>query len=301
MALFIDPPQWPAHGTVFSHLISDESVDELHAFAEAVGLSRRAFDGDHYDVPAHRYPTVVALGAREVTAGELVRRLTDSGLRIRAAHRPSKVQRVLKSRFGRLFPVEALSSASVIRDDLLYRWAEPHRSYHDQTHLLAVLNTIDFLERHGESSGAYPRALRLAAWFHDAVYLVDGAAGEAEEASAQLAERTLSEFGLTDSEVEETARLVRLTTHHRPENDDEAGALFSDADLEVLGRAPALYERYRLGIMSEYGHLDAEIFTRGRAAVLRTLLEQDPLYNTRTGRDRWETQAKRNLAEELQR
>ena len=50
MTVYIDPPRWPAHGTVFSHLISDTSLSELHELARALGVSERAFARDHYDV-----------------------------------------------------------------------------------------------------------------------------------------------------------------------------------------------------------------------------------------------------------
>lgn len=83
MAILIDPPVWPAHGTTFSHLVSDTSLAELHAFAERARVSRRAFDRDHYDVPAHLYDDLVALGAMPVRAKELVQRLISSGLRQR--------------------------------------------------------------------------------------------------------------------------------------------------------------------------------------------------------------------------
>lgn len=83
MAILIDPPRWPAHGTLFCHLVSDESLDELHAFAEAAGLPPRAFDLDHYDVPESRYADLVAAGAHAVGEKELVRRLIASGLRVR--------------------------------------------------------------------------------------------------------------------------------------------------------------------------------------------------------------------------
>lgn len=83
MAILIDPPVWPAHGTLFSHLVSDESYSELHAFAAAAGVSERAFDLDHYDVPMHLYDNLVALGAAPVRSQELVRRLISSGLRRR--------------------------------------------------------------------------------------------------------------------------------------------------------------------------------------------------------------------------
>lgn len=82
MTVLIDEPIWPAHGTVWAHLVSDQSLDELHAFAEAAGIPRRGFDLDHYDVPAHRWAELVELGAQPVTVREFVRRLEASGLRV---------------------------------------------------------------------------------------------------------------------------------------------------------------------------------------------------------------------------
>ena len=82
MALLLDRPAWPAHGRLWSHLISDTSYDELHAFARRVGVPSRSFEGDHYDVPAERYDELVAAGARPVEGRELVRALTASGLRL---------------------------------------------------------------------------------------------------------------------------------------------------------------------------------------------------------------------------
>ena len=80
MAVLIDPPAWPAHGRLWSHLVSDVSYDELHAFADAAGVPRRAFEGDHYDVPQERYDGLVAAGARAVLARDLLRALQRSGL-----------------------------------------------------------------------------------------------------------------------------------------------------------------------------------------------------------------------------
>jgi hypothetical protein len=82
VTVLIDPPVWPAHGTVWSHLVSDASYDELHEFAARAGVPRRAFDHDHYDVPEARHAELVALGATAVTGRVLVRRLIASGLRV---------------------------------------------------------------------------------------------------------------------------------------------------------------------------------------------------------------------------
>ncbi len=85
--MLIDPPRWPNHGTLWSHVVSDASLEELQAFADAAGLPARAFDLDHYDAPAERYDALVAAGAEPVSGHELVRRLIASGLRVKARDR----------------------------------------------------------------------------------------------------------------------------------------------------------------------------------------------------------------------
>jgi hypothetical protein len=87
VTVLIDQPAWPAHGTLWSHLVSDASLTELHEFAARAGVPRRAFDLDHYDVPAERYEELVSLGAEPVGIREFVTRLTASGLRVKAVDR----------------------------------------------------------------------------------------------------------------------------------------------------------------------------------------------------------------------
>ncbi|HEY2948412.1 MAG TPA: DUF4031 domain-containing protein [Micromonosporaceae bacterium] len=79
--LYVDRPAWPSRGRLWSHLVSDVSFAELHAFAEMLGAPRRAFDRDHYDVPAERVRLAVYLGARVVSSREIVARLRAAGLR----------------------------------------------------------------------------------------------------------------------------------------------------------------------------------------------------------------------------
>ncbi|MEU5421080.1 DUF4031 domain-containing protein [Streptomyces sp. NPDC001407] len=87
MTLYIDPPTWPGHGRMWSHLVSDVSFDELHEFAARLGAPARAFDRDHYDIPSTSYGRAVQMGAREVGSKELVGLLVASGLR-RPKHSP---------------------------------------------------------------------------------------------------------------------------------------------------------------------------------------------------------------------
>jgi hypothetical protein len=87
MAALVDPPLWPRHGRIWGHLVSDTSLEELHAVAREAGIPERGFDLDHYDVPAELYPALRELGVVEVGTRDLVRRLRASGLRVSAAER----------------------------------------------------------------------------------------------------------------------------------------------------------------------------------------------------------------------
>jgi len=81
MAIFVDPPQWPWHGRLWCHLISDTSLDELHSFARSAGLRYLSFGFDHYDVPEELFAHVQELGAEVIDPREVVRKLRASGLR----------------------------------------------------------------------------------------------------------------------------------------------------------------------------------------------------------------------------
>ena len=83
MAILVDTPIWPFRGRLWCHLVSDTSYDELHALATALGIPRRAFQGDHYDLPAEMRDAAIELGAQPVSGRELITRLRASGLRQR--------------------------------------------------------------------------------------------------------------------------------------------------------------------------------------------------------------------------
>lgn len=81
MTVLVDDAIWPFEGRRWAHLVSDESFDELHTFAERLGIPRRAFQGDHYDVPSDYRERALELGAHAVSSRELVRRMRAAGLR----------------------------------------------------------------------------------------------------------------------------------------------------------------------------------------------------------------------------
>ena len=289
--ILIDPAVWPAHGTVFSHLVSDTSLTELHEFARAAGIPDKAFDHDHYDVPLSRYDDLVGQGAIEVPASELIRRLVGSGLRMRTAERTPKrvvaLQRLGES-WQRLLP-----GHEAIGAELVERWTESHRHYHDVRHLHQVLHALDQIGP-GRQDPDADRLLRLAAWFHDAVY---AGAPDDEENSASLAEQMLGRV-LPTSQTAEVARLVRLTRTHDPDEADVAGAHLVDADLSILGLRAGRYDVYVRDVRADYEHVPDQMWRVGRVQVLDHLLGLDPLFRTPRGNDLWAAQARINLSAE---
>lgn len=87
MTVLVDEPIWPFRGRLWCHLVSDTSYDELHDLAQRLGIPRRGFQGDHYDVPAELRDDAIALGAEPVSGRELITRLLASGLRLRKGQR----------------------------------------------------------------------------------------------------------------------------------------------------------------------------------------------------------------------
>jgi predicted metal-dependent HD superfamily phosphohydrolase len=177
--------------------------------------------------------------------------------------------------------------------ELLARWSEPHRRYHDIDHLRAVLRAIDELARHASDADA----VRLAAWFHDAVYR--GRPGRDERESAELAASILPSLGVEAAHVTEVIRLVELTATHQPAPADADGAVLCDADLAVLGGDPDAYAAYAAAVRAEYEHVPDGEFRTGRIAVLERFAFRDPLFHTSTARNRWEQIARRNIDTEL--
>jgi predicted metal-dependent HD superfamily phosphohydrolase len=187
---------------------------------------------------------------------------------------------------------EALPDADVLGADLLGRWSEPQRHYHNLEHLAEVLAALDEL-----TADTVPATVRLAAWFHDAIY--DPRASDNEERSAELAAEALPAAGLPPEDVSEVVRLVRLTATHDPASDDAAGMLLCDADLAILGSSPARYERYVADVREEYAHVPDAEFRAARDRILQGFVDRSRIYRTDAARDRWESAARRNLTAEL--
>jgi predicted metal-dependent HD superfamily phosphohydrolase len=174
---------------------------------------------------------------------------------------------------------------------LLDRWREPWRHYHTVDHLAAMLAVVD------AEGGSDP--VRLAAWFHDAIYDPRAPGDANERESAALARAQLAGLGVPEAVAVEVERLVLLTAGHAVAAGDTDGELLCDADLAVLARPPAEYDAYAAAVRREFAHVPDELFRVGRAAVLQSLLDLPALYRRPALAERWEGPARANLEREL--
>ena len=195
----------------------------------------------------------------------------------------------------RLAPAVSREHLEAVGVDLLGRYGEPHRAYHDASHLAEVLTAVELLADHADDLPV----VVAAAWWHDAVYDVRATPGRNEADSAELAERVLGGWSVEPRRVARVGALVRMTAAHDPALGDRDGELLSDADLAVLAAAPERYARYVADVRREYAHVPDADFAAGRTEVLRELLAHDRLYRTPEGAERWEQAARDNLAREL--
>jgi predicted metal-dependent HD superfamily phosphohydrolase len=291
--ILVDPARWKWRGQVWAHLVSDNSYEELHAFAARLGLPRRSFQGDHYDVPSDFREHALALGASAVTSRELVSRLRAAGLR----RRPSGTEVALAWKAAIEQLGGSTEAATRTGHELERRYREPHRRYHTDHHVCAVLaRAADIAEAVG-LSGPDRALVTLAVCAHDVVY--DACPGEDEQASAEWARLRLCECGLPSRYGERVSAAVLATATHAHDDDDVVIDVLLDSDLAILAAPLDVYDRYVAGVRVEYGTLDDSAWRQGRAKVLANLAQRQSLFFTSAARARWESAARANVQREL--
>lgn len=182
-------------------------------------------------------------------------------------------------------------------DDLLDRYREPHRRYHDLEHVASVQRWVDALAD-AERVELDLSAVRLAAWYHDVVH--DPGAHDNQARSAMLAAVTLAGLGIPSAVTERCASLIEMTATHQLHGPDAGAAVLLDADLAVLGGSPARYLRYRESLRAENGHLAEATFAQERREALLSMLDRPSIFNTVTFRAEREPRARANLTRELE-
>ncbi len=184
----------------------------------------------------------------------------------------------------------------ILGENLIGRWNEPHRSYHDERHLEDVLLALNHLGLRGERVEV---ETLLAAWFHDAIY-----AGQSDDElnSAQLAVSSLGQFSLDSGLAQLVGDFIVDTTPARLVEDPPAPlAHLLDADLAIFASSAGRYEQYTTAVRSEYAHVADTDFASGRARILDSYVSQPFIYRTEVARQLWEDRARANLTLEIER
>lgn len=175
---------------------------------------------------------------------------------------------------------------------LVSLYTEPHRHYHNLAHILDCLCAFDTVAQ----MATEPQAIRVALWFHDAVY--DPRASDNETRSADLARQTLIQSQAPQELLPTVQRLIMATRHDAPPGDTDE-ALMMDVDLAILAADAERFDAYEQAIRREYAHVPEAGFRAGRAGILRRFLNRPSVYHTPSFRKRYERAARSNLTRSI--
>lgn len=175
---------------------------------------------------------------------------------------------------------------------LVSRYCEPHRKYHNLSHIEDCLAKFDQMRDLTEND----TTVELAIWFHDIVY--DPLSRTNEEDSAEAFRAIMDPFAPSDDLCRTVSDLILSTKHSSPPDTIDASVLH-DIDMSILGREEHLYLEYSRGIRQEYCGFADDSYREGRMLFLRKVLGMEWIFCTRPGRERFEARARDNMAKEL--
>jgi predicted metal-dependent HD superfamily phosphohydrolase len=184
--------------------------------------------------------------------------------------------------------LRAHGNAQLCFTRLEHAYAEPHRAYHNATHLLDCLQQFDCVA----DQAIAPAELEFALWYHDAIY--DPRVLDNEAQSAAWARRDLHAARVSPARIEAIDELIMATKHDGAALSPDA-ALLVDIDLSILGRSREEFEHYDRAIRKEYAWVPEDQYRAGRSAVLERFLARPTIYTTPWFRARYEKVARRNL------
>lgn len=185
--------------------------------------------------------------------------------------------------------------------DLISRWQEPIRHFHNLTHLIDMLQRVDTLAEETH----HPDCVRLAAWYHGAIFDTSHvrhykrAAGKDEAGSADLARTQLTALGVPEVAVTRICDIIMTLAGHCSKDNIDAQAL-CDADLGSLAVEPQKYRAYRENVRREYDHVPLLDYLEARTAIIKRFLDRPHIFTTPMA-TQWEDAARENLTAELQR
>jgi len=171
--------------------------------------------------------------------------------------------------------------------ELLKRYNEPHRKYHNLKHIndcLAEFSKVFHLAKE-------PNALELAIWYHDAIYEIG--ASDNEKKSSFLADGIMSGFLVSEELIKTVKDIIVATEHNKiPESFD--AKLMLDIDISNIGSADKFKETNKL-IREEYSLVPDNLFASGRSNILQSFLDRSSIYLTEIFQERYEQSARENI------
>ena len=179
-----------------------------------------------------------------------------------------------------------------VYQDLVSRYSEPQRHYHNLRHIGECLAEFD-LARHLAKNSV---AVELAVWFHDAVY--DPHATDNEERSAELAKQSITQAGGEAELSRAVAALVLATKAHDQALHPDAPVLV-DVDLSILGQPKERFQEYETQIRREYEWVPVTTFAAKRAEILERFLARESIYTTEYFFAKYEQRARQNLQDSM--
>lgn len=178
--------------------------------------------------------------------------------------------------------------------DLVARYGEPHRAYHNLEHIVTMFEDMEVLG----DTGPFLE-VSLGIWFHDAVY--DPRSDDNEARSAELARTVLSRINLKQGKVNQVCNLVLATKHGDRYPDGFDAGIICDLDLAILGKSADAFAAYEAGIRKEYDWVPYQEYVAKRIKVLEMFLNRRHIFSHSTFRGRFESRARRNLELSIQR
>lgn len=172
-------------------------------------------------------------------------------------------------------------------------YGEPHRAYHNASHIAEVLGWFD---RVADDVGWHqPAEVYVAIVFHDAIY--QPAAKDNEARSAEWAKQS----GLPVDRDRVGALIEYTGRHGLIGNLDHDMSLFLDCDMAILGSPAERFDAYDRAIALEYQHVPPEAFREGRRHFLTGLAQKRRIFLSDYFHAKLDAQARANLAEALAR
>ena len=168
--------------------------------------------------------------------------------------------------------------ADALGQTLIQAWDEPHRVYHDRTHLIWLLDEAERRAALIEDM----RFVGYAIWFHDAIYVIggretDGSVWPDNEArSAAWARAAIPDAAL----AERVGHVIEMTRKHHEGVASGDAALFLDMDIAILGQPWEIYCAYAAAIRREFAAYHDGAYAAGRGRFLEEQLERPRTFRT---------------------